>query len=245
MGNNVERAASLLPKVDDPPGVSAQVDRTIVAMTAPTSGAAEQFRTLYYRLERMRDLRPLKVVALTSALASEGKTVTAVNLALTAARANPEKRILLIDADLRRSRVAECLGIRLKPGLSDLVAGECELREAVHRLNGTRLAVLAAGSDTQDATYLLASGSMRQLIKNFRESFDEIYIDLPPTLPFADAPIIGVQADGVLLVIRANITPSKAVSQALEHLGGTPVIGCVLNGAEVTSEPYFKSYLGP
>ena len=86
--------------------------------------AAEQYRTLYYRLERLRELRPMRVVAFTSAMPGEGKTVTAVNLALTAARATPDRRILLIDADLRRSQVAELLGFSAQPGLAELLSGD-------------------------------------------------------------------------------------------------------------------------
>ena len=105
MDRRMERAENFLPRVDEqaspqrsgPPGGDAH---------RPGLGAAEQYRSLYYRLERMRELRPMKVVAVTSAVPGEGKTVTAVNLALAAARANPERRILLIDADLRRSQVA-------------------------------------------------------------------------------------------------------------------------------------------
>ncbi|WNZ65236.1 hypothetical protein QEG98_17350 [Myxococcus sp. MxC21-1] len=83
---------------------------------------------------------------------------------------------------------------------------------------------------------------MKQFLKAVREGFDEVYVDMPPTLPFADAAILGHQADGVLMVIRANVTSGKAVHQAVESLGGAPIVGCVLNGAEVHSAPYLKNY---
>ena len=76
-----------------------------------------------------------------------------------------------------------------------------------------------------------------------REGFDEVYVDLPPTLPFADAAILGTQSDAVVLVVRANVTTGKHVHQALEHLTGASVVGCVLNGAELASTPYLKSYV--
>src|SRR5215218_380664 len=111
MDQTMERAGNFLPRVDE--NVTGnEVDRRLVSLTAPASSAAEQYRSLYYRLERMRELRPMKVIAFTSALPGEGKTVSAVNLALAAARANPERRILLIDADLRRSNVGAVLGIK-------------------------------------------------------------------------------------------------------------------------------------
>jgi capsular exopolysaccharide synthesis family protein len=173
----------------------------------------------------------------------EGKTMSAVNLALAAARANPERRILLIDADLRRSQVAAVLGIRSKLGLSELLAGECEVRDVVRRFHATRLAVIPAGGTPEEATQVLASAQMKQFLKAVRDNFDEVYIDMPPALPFADAGILAHQVDGVLLVVRANVTPTKVVNQAVEQLGGVPILGCVLNGAEVTTTPYLKNYI--
>ncbi|MBN1204517.1 MAG: CpsD/CapB family tyrosine-protein kinase [Myxococcaceae bacterium] len=243
MDQTMERAGNFLPRVDESAGSPSAVDRRVVTLTAPASVAAEQYRTLYYRLERMREAGPMKVIAFTSAMPGEGKTVTAVNLALSAARANSERRILLIDADLRRSQVSSVLGIRGKQGLAELLAGECEHRDVVRRFQATRLAVIPAGSTPEEPTQVLASARMKQLLTAVRESFDEIYIDLPPTLPFADASILGHQADGVLIVVRANVTPTKAINQAVEQLGGAPILGCVLNGAEVSSTPYLKNYV--
>jgi capsular exopolysaccharide synthesis family protein len=243
MDRTIERAGNFLPRVDEPAGNPNAVDRRVVTLTAPASVAAEQYRTLYYRLERMREVKPMKVIAFTSALPGEGKTVTAVNLALAAAKANTERRILLIDADLRCSQVGSVLGIRSKQGLAELLAGDCDVRDVVRRFNATRLAVIPAGTTPEDPTQVLAGSRMKQLFKAVRDNFDEVYIDLPPTLPFADATILGHQADGVLMVIRANVTPTKAVNQAVEQLGGAPILGCVLNGAEVNSTPYLKNYV--
>jgi capsular exopolysaccharide synthesis family protein len=242
MEHTLERAENFLPRVDERSSTN-EVDKRVVSLTAPASSAAEQYRTLYYRLERLREMRPMKVVAFTSALPGEGKTLTAVNLALTSARANPDRRILLVDADLRRSQVGDYLGIRGKPGLTELLSGECEVREAVRRFNSSRLAVIPAGGEPEEPTHVLAGGRMKQLLARLRESFDEVYLDLPPSLPFADASILGVQADGVVMVIRANNTSSRQVSQAIESLSGAPVIGCVLNDAVLETAPYMKNYM--
>ena len=134
MDQTVEKASNFLPRVDDGALNLNQVDGRVVTLTSPASTAAEQYRTLYYRLERLRTLRPMKVIAITSAVAGEGKTVTAVNLALTAARANVDRRILLIDADLRRSHVADTLGLRARPGLFELLCGDADTKEAVRRI---------------------------------------------------------------------------------------------------------------
>jgi protein-tyrosine kinase len=243
MDQTIERAGNFLPRVDESAGHPNAVDRRVVSLTAPASVAAEQYRSLYYRLERFREAKPMKVIALTSAMPGEGKTVTAVNLALAAARANPERRILLIDADLRRSQVGTVLGIRGKSGLAELLAGECEVRDVIRRFHGTRLAVIPAGSTPEEPTQVLASLRMKQFLQAVRENFEEVYIDLPPTLPFADAAILGHQMDGVLMVVRANVTPIRAVNQAVEQLGGAPILGSVLNGAEVNTTPYLKNYM--
>lgn len=242
MERTMERAGNFLPRVDKAEGIN-EVDRRVVSLTAPASAAAEQYRTLYYRLERMRELRPMKVVAITSSVPGEGKTVTAVNVALTAARANREKRVLLIDADLRRSQVADVLGIRGKPGLTEVLEGDAPIQEAIRRFNSTSLMVLPAGGTAEEPTQVLASDRMKTLLKRLRETFDEVYIDLPPTLPFADAAIVGMQTDGVVMVIRAGQTSQRLVNNALESLQGAPVVGCVLNGGELAQAPYVKNYL--
>jgi protein-tyrosine kinase len=241
MDQTMERAGNFLPRVDEGSERN-EVDRRVVSLTAPASVAAEQYRSLYYRLERLRTARPMRTVALTSALPGEGKTVTAVNLALTAARANADRRILLIDADLRRSQVAQVLGFRSRPGLCELLTGECDLASAVRRFRTTRLAVIPAGGTADEPTQLLASRRMAELLVAVRDNFDEVYVDLPPTLPFADAAVFGAQMDGVLMVIRANVTSSRQASQALESLAGVNVVGCVLNAAESSTAPYLKTY---
>lgn len=242
MDQTMERAGNFLPRVDKAEGLN-EVDRRVVSLTAPASTAAEQYRTLYYRLERMRELRPMKVVAVTSSVPGEGKTVTAVNLAMTAARANRDKRILLIDGDLRRSQVADVLGIKGKPGLNEVLEGDAQLQEAIRGFQSSTLMVMPAGGIAEEPTQLLASQRMKVLLKRLRETFDEVYVDLPPSLPFADSAILGMQCDGVLMVIRANQTSGKIVNQALEQLQGAPLIGCVLNGAELSQTPYVKNYL--
>lgn len=242
MDTTMEKAENFLGRVDESSTARNEVDKRVVSLTAPSSAASEQYRTLYYRLERMRELRPMKVVAFTSALPGEGKTVTTVNLALTAAKAAPERRILLIDADLRRSQVAGVLGFKSKPGLTELLSGDCSLQDAVRRFRSTQLAIIPAGSIPEEPTQLLASRRMKEFLKAVRDNFDEVYIDLPPSLPFADASILAAQTDGTVMVIRANVTSTRQVQQAIETLAGAAIVGCVLNGADVSTASYMKAY---
>ncbi|MBI3185666.1 MAG: CpsD/CapB family tyrosine-protein kinase [Myxococcales bacterium] len=232
MEHTLEKAQNFLSRAGEGAPSSNEVDRRLVTLTAPASAAAEQYRALYYRLERMRELAPMKLVAFTSALPSEGKSVTAANLALTSARANRERRVVLVDADFRRSRAANYLGIKPRPGLSELLAGDCEGREAVRRFRSSRLVVIPAGAPPEEPGQALAGPRMRQLLHSLREGFDEVYLDLPPALPFADASILAASVDGLVLVIRACATSHRFVAEAIERLSGTRLIGCVLNAAE-------------
>lgn len=242
MNQSLEQASNFLSRADDGPLSPNVVDRRLVTLTAPASAAAEQYRTLYYRLERMRELKPLKLLAFTSALPGEGKTVTAVNLALTSARANPGRRVLLVDADLRRSQVASYLGIRSRPGLSELLSGECEAKQAIRRFRQGQLLALPAGQASEEPGQLLAGARMKQLVHALRQGFDEVYLDLPPVLPFADAAILSPLADGLVMVIRARVTSHRQVQQAMEQLSGVPWVGCVLNAADLSAQPYARAY---
>lgn len=237
MDQTIERSGNFAARVDVN-GSFNEVDSRVVSLTKPASSAAEQYRVLYHRLERVRAVRPLKLVGFTSALSGEGKTITAVNTALAAAAANPDRKVLLIDCDLRRPKVHEYLGLRSQPGLTDVLRSECEVGQAVRRFASTRLAVLPAGAAVEDAADLLHSARMRQLLQLCGEHFDEIYIDAPPCLPFADANILASQCHGVVMVVKAGATSSRRVAQALSHLGDAPVLGCVLNGVDVAELAY-------
>ncbi len=203
MDTSMERSANFVSRVD--PGVTNTVDGRVVSLTAPASTAAEQYRVLYHRLERVRAVKPLRTLTITSAVSGEGKTLTAVNLALTAAQANPQRQVLLVDCDLRRPHVHDYLGLSATPGLGEVLAEEAQLRA---------------------------------LLTLLAQHFDEIYLDAPPCLPYADAHVLGSQSHGVLLVVKAGATSQRWVAQALEHLQDAPVLGCVLNGVDVTDLAY-------
>ena len=124
-----------------------------------------------------------------------------------------------------------------------MLCGDADTKEAVRRFKSTSLAVLPSGGSAEEPTQILAGNRMKRLMELVRDAFDEVYLDVPPVLPFADAAILGCQADGVLVVIRANATSMRQVNQAIEQLAGAPMVGCLLNAAELSAAPYLKSYV--
>jgi capsular exopolysaccharide synthesis family protein len=216
----------------------------MVALSAPASVAAEQFRMLHQRLERARGLRPMKVVAVTSAIDGEGKSLTAANLALAAAAMGPDRRILLIDGALRRPRAHLLLDVDGRPGLSELLSGDATPAQAMRGMRGSRLRVLPGGAPCVEASVLLASGNMRRILEEARRHFDEIYLDAPPVLATADGAFLVSLSDGAVLVVRAGKTPRRLVLDALETLQGLPVLGCVLNRVEREDVPHLLAANG-
>jgi len=214
-------------------GNALKVDNTLVAVTQPGSVAAEQYRLLHHRLEQVRATRPLRVVAVSSAVYGEGKSLTAANLAYVAAL-DGDRRVLLVDADLRRPRIHALLGVAGEPGLADFLEDRVPLTQGVRRPEGTRLQVLPAGGLRGDPAHVAGGAVLRLFLEKVRDHYDEIYVDAPPVLPLADGPRIAGMSDGVVLVIRAGSTSRERVAEALDVLAGASLLGCVLNGVDAS-----------
>ncbi|WP_373049158.1 CpsD/CapB family tyrosine-protein kinase [Vulgatibacter sp.] len=222
-----------------PAAFDGSVDPRVVSLVDPNGAAAEQFRLLHLRLDKTRAQRPLAVVALTSAVAGEGKTVTAANLAACAARRG--RRVALLDCDLRRPRIAGLFGIDEGPGIAAVLGGRCRLEDAI-RIGPERLTIVPAGAAPDDPGSLFSGTAFRAAIERLRGTHDEIYVDLPPALPFADAMAAANEADGVVVVVRNNETRAELVEEAVGILAGAQLIGCVLTGCEEGAAAYRKYY---
>ncbi|MGC4113846.1 MAG: CpsD/CapB family tyrosine-protein kinase [Myxococcales bacterium] len=247
MDEGMRKAGNFLPRVEVEPGRKANLPKNrgpgLVAITAPGSMAAEQYRVLYHRIERLRQGREAKVVTLTSAVPGEGKSLTAANLALVAAASDPRRKILLIDGDLRRPRLGSLLDVEGRPGLGDFLAGEVTLPEVVRKVPGSPLQLITAGPPREDAGLLLSGQTMRLLLEQVRTHWDEIYLDASPVLPVADGALLAGLGDGVVLVVKAGVTSRMLVSRAIETLSGARLLGCVLNGVDAGEVPYLSSKL--
>ena len=197
------------------------------------SRGAEQFRTLRSRLGQLRDNgnRPLRTLLVTSAIPAEGKTYVANNLAQAIVR-QPDLRVLLIDADLRCSRLHVPLGAPAAPGLTDYLRGEADELAIIQHGTERNLCFIPAGNEVKNPSELLANSRLKKLLDRVTPVFDWIILDSPPCLPVADASVLAEHCDGVLLVVRAGATPSATVQRACQELQARNVVGVVLNGVQ-------------
>jgi polysaccharide biosynthesis transport protein len=184
------------------------------------------------------------VLAVTSSLPSEGKTVTAVNCATVLAQQGAN--VLLVDADFRHPSLHEAFGIPQDPGLSGIVAGDCAEQHARVRVDAIpNLVMLPSGMPPEYPAELLASPKMMELIDGWRSEYDHVVIDTPPVSMFTDAVVLASRADAVLLVARASITPKHALRHAGDVLrrANVNLAGVVLNGADLRQQNgYYRSY---
>lgn len=198
---------------------------------AAPSLCAEQFRKLRSRLYQLRSTEPVRVVQITSALPGEGKTFLAFNLALAISR-DRGRRVLLVDADMRASRLAVYLGAPSAPGLSDYLSGAATETSVIQTDAHSDLFFMPAGAPVKNPTELLAGGRFHSLLERLTPMFDWIIVDAPPVLPVSDAGVLAGACDGVLVVVRAAATGSDRVEAALKELPPGKVLGVVLNRAE-------------
>jgi protein-tyrosine kinase len=190
----------------------------------------EQYRRLAGILHQAQVERGVKVVMLASAQAAEGKTLTAANLALTLSESY-KRRVLLIDADLRRPSVAKVFGLPEASGLSECLKSS-EL-QALRITNVTdSLGLLLAGRADHDPMSGLTSGRMHEVIDQAAASFDWVIIDTPPVGLLTDAHLLAAMVDAAVLVIDAGTTQHDVVQRAIKSIGREKIVGVVLNRVE-------------
>jgi protein-tyrosine kinase len=190
----------------------------------------EQYRHLAAALHKAQVECGYRSVMITSAVQSEGKTLTASNLALTLSHSY-QRRVLLIDADLRRPRLQGMFMLPAGAGLTDSLTLPRGGKLPIHQISPT-LWVLTAGRPTTNPMSTLVSPSMKQLLDDAKEAFDWIIIDTPPIAILPDANVLAAMIDTALLVVSAHETPYPIVQRAAQAIGTTRVLGVVLNRAE-------------
>jgi protein-tyrosine kinase len=210
---------------------------------ALTAHGSEQFRTLRSRLYQMRASQTLRILLVTSSVPAEGKTFVTNNLAQAIVR-QPDRRALIIDADLRCSRLHVPLGAPASPGLTEYLKGEVdEMAIIQHGLEGN-LCFIPGGNQVTNPSELLTNGRLRILLDRVAPVFDWIIMDSAPLLPVADSSFLADLVDGVLLVVRAGQTPAETAQRACQELQGRNVVGVVLNavGPDQAAGGYYSAY---
>ncbi|GAC1611763.1 MAG: hypothetical protein NVS3B26_27860 [Mycobacteriales bacterium] len=203
--------------------------RPLVVQVSPNSVRAEAFRQMRTNLQFVDIEHPLRSVVVTSSVPGEGKSTTTCNLAITLAQAGV--RVLLIEGDLRRPRIADYLGIEGAVGLTSVLLGRTSLEDALQPWGDGLLQVLASGPLPPNPSELLGSAGMSELLRTVEGLFDLVLIDAPPLLPVTDAAVLGAIGSGVLILIRSNSTRREQVSRATATVNavGATVLGAILN----------------
>jgi capsular exopolysaccharide synthesis family protein len=225
---------------------NAELAEKLVVDPGITPSSLEQYRRLAAVLHDAQAVSGLKVVMIASAVSGEGKTLTAANLALTLS-GSYRKRVLLMDADLRRPAVHQVFRLETSHGLADGLDTTREAHLVVRQISRT-LSVLPAGRPTVDPMAALVSGRMKQLVGEARETFEWVIIDTPPLVLLPDANLLASMVDGVVLVIKAGSTSHELTKRAVEAVGRPRIVGVVLNRAARTihdQTEYYDYYTSP
>jgi capsular exopolysaccharide synthesis family protein len=198
----------------------------------PFSPISETYHSLRANIEFTCSKQDIGILTVTSSQRGEGKTTTAVNLALAYSRSG--KRVLLIDADLRYPALHDILDLPRRQGFSDYLQDRTPIAEVVKDTGYANLSAITSGSLPANPTELLSSKNLREVFQEFKSAYDRIIVDAPPLLTVADSQIIASSTDGVVLVVEYARTPRAQLQKAaksLEHVG-TPILGTVINKAQ-------------
>jgi protein-tyrosine kinase len=208
-----------------------------------TAHGAEQFRTLRSRLYQIRSTQTLKTLLVTSSIPSEGKTFVTNNLAQSIVR-QPDRRVLIMDADLRCSRLHVPLGAPASPGLTDYLRGDADETKIIQFNSESNLCFIPGGTEVANPSELLSNGRLKTLLDRVSPMFDWVILDSAPLIPVADSSFLADMVDGVMMVVRAGVTPSATAQRAVQELQGRTVVGVVLNAVNPDQAygAYYSSY---
>jgi len=215
-------------------------DPALVALRGYDSMLVEQYRALRTRLLSQSGRARSQVIAITSTLSGEGKTVTTANLGCVMAEVK-HLRILLADADFRKTRLGGLFGLKSSPGLVEVLQDRTTLDESVQKTQVPNLDLMAAGN-TQgvNPAELLSSKRAAAVFDELKDRYNYVLVDTPPCGDVADAGIVGQVADGALMIVRLGKTPQPAAKRIVQMLRASNVrlIGCVLVGSDEERSPY-------
>lgn len=216
--------------------------RKLISALDPKSPITEQYRTIRTNIQFASIDKELKMLMVTSAGPGDGKSTTAANLAVTIAQQG--KRVLLVDADLRKPTVHYTFNLTNTFGLTSVLTRQMTLEEAFVESSIQGLSILPSGPIPPNPAELLGSVSMETFLKNAKEMFDQVIFDTPPVLAVTDAQILANKCDGVILVVSSGKTEIEEATKAKEMLIASQgkLLGAVLNNKKLTDSDYYYYY---
>ncbi|OAZ68636.1 Non-specific protein-tyrosine kinase [Bacillus siamensis] len=216
--------------------------RSVITMSEPKSINSEQYRTIRTNIEFSSVDTEVKSLLITSAGPEEGKSTTAANLAVVFAQQG--KKVLLIDADLRKPTVHFTFKLDNGTGLTSLLLQQIPFQKAVLRAKEANLDILTSGPIPPNPAELLSTGAMRDLLSEASAVYDKVILDTPPVLAVADTKILGSYTDGAIMVISSGKTDKEKATKAKEALDYCPckLLGAVMNGKKQTKHSDYAYY---
>ncbi|MDB9460659.1 polysaccharide biosynthesis tyrosine autokinase, partial [Dolichospermum circinale CS-545/17] len=203
----------------------------------------ESLQVLYNNIQLLNSDRPVKSLVISSAVPGDGKSTVGFSLAKTAAIMG--KKVLLVDCDLRKSKIHKLSQLNNLWGTSSLISSDIDVNQVIQEMPGLNgLSVMTAGPVPPDPARLLSSDKMSQMMDYFSENFDLVIYDTPPLSGLVDARLVAVHTDGVVLVIRIDKTDKSAVKQLIDTLKASPInlLGVVVNGEKFRGFGYNYNY---
>lgn len=216
--------------------------RKLVAHKNPRSLASEQYRTLRTNINFSIPDKDISTILVTSASQSEGKSTTSANLAIVFAQDG--KKVLLLDADMRKPTMHHTFSVNNIVGLSHLLIRQCALKQALKATKINNLDLITSGPIPPNPAELLGSKSMLLLMEQLKEIYDVIIVDAPPILAVADSIILANECDGTILVISSGKTEKARALKAKEAIiaSNSKLIGAVVNNCKMSKDKYNYQY---
>lgn len=216
--------------------------RHLITNLNPKSPISEQYRTIRTNIQFSSVDEELRSILFTSSGPGEGKSMTTANIAVTYAQQG--KKVLLIDADLRKPTVHYTFRLDNLKGLSNVLVGDVLLEEAIHTTSIDHLDVISSGPVPPNPSELLGSRKMRAILERAKQQYDLVIFDTPPVLAVTDAQIMADFVDGAMLVVRSKVTELDAATRAVEALkpAKARLLGTVLNDREKKGSNYYYYY---